>query len=89
MDRLSSIAHRIARTQRTARGTVSEMTALLEKYQGTAEFLEDLALAQYTLVGLDPDGPDKSDDMYPDAKKFADLINGFAAQIRPLEEATW
>jgi len=70
--------------------SVSEIVGLLNRYEGTAAFLRDLAKAQFELVGLNPDDPEhQKDESFESSKAMHDIIMECANKIQPLEEATW
>jgi hypothetical protein len=90
----------ISRTNRTATSvdnliakyaSVSEITSLLNRYEGTGAFLRDLAKAQFELVGLDqnqePEENWKTE--YESSKKLHDMIMAFADQVEAEESKYW
>jgi hypothetical protein len=70
--------------------SVNEVVSLLNNYNSTAEFLRDVAKAQFELSGLDQENPEhQQDEAYESSKVLHDIIMECANKIQPIEEATW
>ena len=70
--------------------SVNQVVSLLNNYNSTAEFLRDVAKAQFELSGLDQENPEhQQDEAYESSKVLHDIIMECANKIQPIEEATW
>jgi hypothetical protein len=68
--------------------TLDEMTKFLTNhYEGTAALLRDLAKAQFTVGGNDPN--DTADENYQTNKQLHDMIMELAARVEPIEQTMW
>lgn len=68
-------------------GSVDKIANLAMSYETSWQFLEDLAAAQFYIIGEDPNSPtDPEDPLFKNATKVAELIRSIIPGVKALDE---
>lgn len=68
-------------------GNIDQIANLAMSYETSWQFLEDLANAQFYIIGEDPNKPsDPEDPLYKNAAKVAELIRSIIPGVKALDE---
>jgi hypothetical protein len=68
-------------------GNIEKLANLAMSYETSWQFLEDLAAAQFYIIGEDPNSPsDPEDPLFKNATKVAEVIRSIIPAVKALDE---